>query len=300
MGTTAERVGRRLDPALVRVTGIDVARWRKVLLGVRERSREERLSLVAAGIAFWGTLALFPTLIVLVTVYGLASDVGEVQEQVDRILGSVSPEARTVVGEELESLAGSGGLGWGLAVGLVGVLWTASSGMASAIKAVAFAYGEEEQRPFLKLRALALAFTAAALAVILVLTGVVAVLPLAFDHAPWVLTVGRWVVMILLVAAAVAALYRFAPQRRHGGWEWAIKAALAVAVGWAALTAGFSVYARSFANFTATYGALTGVIVLMVWFYLTGLLVIAGAAIAAEMWRVVETGERTESGSSSR
>jgi membrane protein len=284
----AAAVGRALDPALRRTTGIDVTRWRLVLLGARERAREHRLSLVAAGIGFWATLALFPTLLVLVTLYALTSDAAEVQAQVDRVLGSVSPEARTIVGDQLQSLARSGGLGWGLAGGLVGVLWTASSGMASAIKAVAYAYGEEEQRPFLRLRALALVFTVVGLAVILVLTTLVAVLPLAFEDLGVVVIAGRWLVMILLVAAAVAALYRFAPRRRHGGWEWSIKVATVVAIAWAALTAGFSVYVRSFADLTATYGTLAGVIVVMLWFYLTGLLILAGAAIAAEMWRVVE------------
>jgi len=288
MSPSARSIGRALDRALRRATGIDASRWRLVLLGVRERARDQRLSLVAAGIGFWATLALFPTLIVLVTLYSLTADAAEVQDQVDRVLGSVSPEARTVVGDQLESLADSGGLGWGLAVGLVGVLWTASSGMASAIKAVAYAYGEEEQRPFLGLRALALGFTVAGLAVILVVTTLIAVLPRAFEDLGVLVAVGRWLLMILLVAGAVAALYRFAPQRRHGGWEWSIKAALVVAIAWAALTAGFSVYVRSFADLTATYGTLAGVIVLMLWFYLTGLLIVAGAAIAAEMWRVVE------------
>lgn len=291
MGHTIQAARTGLDAALRRITGIGALGWGRVLLGARERARRERLGLVAAGIGFWATLSLFPTLIVVVTVYGLASDAGEVQRQVDRVLGSVSPEARTVVGEQLRSIARSQGLGWGLAFGLVGVLWTASSGMASAIKAVALAYGEEEQRPFLELRALAVVFTLGALAVILVTTALVAVVPQALDRSGvWgvVFAIGRWAVMVALLCGAIAALYRFAPRRRHGGWEWSIKAALAVAIPWAGATAVFSLYVRSFANFAATYGALAGVIVLMVWFYLTALLVVGGAAIAAEMWHAVE------------
>jgi membrane protein len=291
VGHVVHAARTRLDAALRRITGLGTRAWGHVLLGARERARTERLGLVAAGIGFWATLSLFPTLIVLVTVYGLALDAEEVQRQVDRVLGSVSPEARTVVIDALRSVARSGGLGWGLAFGLVGVLWTASSGMASAIKAVALAYGEEEQRPFLKLRALAVAFTIAALAVLLVTTALVAVVPRAVDRSGvWgvVFAIARWTVMVALLSAAIAGLYRFAPQRRHGGWEWSIKAAAAVAIPWAGGTAVFSFYVQSFADFAGTYGALAGVIILMLWFYLTGVLVVGGAAIAAELWHAVE------------
>jgi membrane protein len=99
-------------------------KWHEVLAGAMERAREERLSLVAAGIGFWATLSLFPSLIVLVTIYGLASDGSEVERQVDRVLGSLSPEARTVVSRQLHSIARSAQLGWGLALGLAAVLWS--------------------------------------------------------------------------------------------------------------------------------------------------------------------------------
>jgi membrane protein len=166
--------------------------------------------------------------------------------------------------------------------------------MASAIKAVALACGEEEQRPFLRLRALAVAFTVVALVVVMLITALIALLPIAINGSGFwgiVLTIGRWGTMILLLSAAVSALYRFAPQQRHGGWEWSIKAALAVSIAWAGVTAVFSVYVQSFADFAATYGALAGVVALMLWFYLTGLLVVGGAAVAAEMWGIVESGD---------
>lgn len=276
----------RIEPAVHRVTGLPGSRWPRIFRGTRRRAREGRLSLVAAGIGYWATLSLFPTLIVLVTLFGLVSEAGEVERQVNRFLGSISPEARQVVGDQLRSIAGSGGLGWGLVAGLIGVLWTASSGMASVIKAVSMAFGEEEQRPFLRLRVLALGFTLAGAVVVLALLALATLLPLALEDAgPWgaVVSAGRWIVIVGLMAAAVAALYRFAPQHRHGGWEWSVKAALFVSVAWAVATGAFSVYVRSFADFAATYGALTGVIVLMAWFYLTGLLITLGAAVAAEM-----------------
>lgn len=274
------------------VTGLGVPEWARVLRGTRKRVKDERLGLVAAAFGFWGTLALFPALIVLLTVYGMLSEADEVQAQVERILGSVSSEARTVVTNQLQSLTRSGGLGWGLVLGLVGVLWTASSGMANAIKAVALAYGEEESRGFLALRLLALAFTAGALLVVGAAIALVGILPAAFGDGfgliGVLLSVGRWVGLVLLMAAAIAVLYRVAPRTRHGGWDWAIKGAVSVAVLWALMTGAFSIYVRNFSNYAGTYGTLAGLVILMFWFYLTGLLVVGGAAVAAEMWRVGE------------
>lgn len=297
MGSTWERVRPSVARLLTRATGLDVARWRRVLSGTQERMKEDRLGLVAATIGFWATVSLFPSLVVLLTIYGLVSETGEVQRQVERVLGSVSEEARSLVTRQLRWLVTSGGLGWGLVLGLVGVLWTASSGMANVIKAVALAYGEEEQRPFLRLRVLALAFTVGALVIVGVATTLVAVLPVALNggSGAWrvVFAIGRWGGLVLLLSLAISALYRFAPQTRHGGWEWAIKGAIVVSLAWAGTTALFSVYARNFSDYAGTYGALAGIIILMFWFYLTGFLVVGGAAVAAEMWRVGEAGPNT-------
>jgi membrane protein len=292
MGSTWKRVRPTVARLLTRATGLDVSRWRRVLSGTRERMKEDRLGLVAASIGFWATVSLFPSLVVLLTIYGLVSESGEVQRQVEGVLGSVSEEARSVVTRQLRSLVTSAGLGWGLVLGLVGVLWTVSSGMANAIKAVALAYGEEEQRPFLRLRALAIAFTIGALVVVGVATALVAILPVALNGGSeaWraALAIGRWGGLVLLLSFAISALYRFAPQTRHGGWEWAIKGAIVVSLAWAGMSALFSVYARNFSDYAGTYGALAGLIILMFWFYLTGFLVVGGAAVAAEMWRVGE------------
>jgi membrane protein len=302
MGSARERVRPTVARLLTRATGLDVAGWRRVLTGTRERMKEDRLGLVAAAIGFWATVSLFPALVVLLTIYGLVSETGEVQRQVERVLGSVSEEARSLVTRQLRSLVTSAGLGWGLVLGLVGVLWTASSGMANAIKAVALAYGEEEQRPFLRLRVLAIAFTVGALVVVGVATTLVAVLPVALNGGSeaWrvVFAIGRWGGLVLLLSLAISVLYRFAPQTRHGGWEWAIKGAIVVSLAWAGTTALFSVYARNFSDYAGTYGALAGLIILMFWFYLTGWLIVGGAAVAAEMWRVGEAGPNTPAVSS--
>jgi membrane protein len=266
-----------------RATGFDLADWRRIGSGTRARMRQERLGLVAAAIGFWGTISLLPSLIVLLTIYGLIAEVGDIQRQVERVLGSISEEARSVVTSQLRSVVESTGLGWGLVAGLVAVFWTASSGMANAIKAVALAYGDPQPRSFLRLRLLAIAFTLCSLVVASLAVGIAAGAPLAFD-VPWLAAAIRWLGLTLLVASAVATLYRFAPQRRHGGWEWAIKGALAVAVAWAAVTGAFSVYVRELSTYGGTYGALAGLVILMFWFYLTGFIVVGGAALSAEMW----------------
>jgi membrane protein len=281
---------KALERALRRVTGLGFEQLKGVAAGTLERTRRERLGLAAAGWAFWTTVALLPTLIVLLTLYGLVADADQIERQVASVLGSVSAETRTLVSDQLRSFSRSGGLGWGLALGLVGLLWTASNGMANAIKAVALAYGERERRRFLTLRLLALAFTVGALVMMGAGTAIVAVVPEALDRAGSPLGIAlsavRWGGLVVLVGTGVAVLYRFAPQSRHGGWEWVIKAALIVSATWAAMTGLFSLYIRNFSNYAGTYGALAGLIILMLWFYLTAFLAVAGAAIAAEMWEI--------------
>jgi membrane protein len=281
----------RVDDAFRHVTGLGVAEWHRVSRGTIQRSRRQRLALVAAGWAFWAAISLFPSLIVLITVYGLLAEAEEVQRQVGSILGSVSSEVRTLITRELRHVVRSSG-GWGLVFGLAALLWTASSGMANAIKAVALAYGEAESRSFLRLRALALLSTVGALLVVGSAIALVAIVPATLSDATGAtgLVVGalRWGGLIVLLTIGITILYRFSPRSRHGGWHWAVKAAVLVSIGWAGVTATFSVYIRSFSSYANTYGALAGFIILMLWLYLSAFLVVTGAAVGAEMWRVGE------------
>jgi membrane protein len=164
--------------------------------------------------------------------------------------------------------------------------------MANAIKAVALAYGEAESRSFLRLRALALLSTVGALLVVGSATALVAIVPATLSDATGAtgLVVGalRWGGLIVLLTIGITILYRFSPRSRHGGWHWAVKAAVLVSIGWAGVTATFSVYIRNFSSYANTYGALAGFIILMLWLYLSAFLVVTGAAVGAEMWRVGE------------
>ncbi len=279
------------DGPLRRLTGLGVDDWRRVARGTIERSGRERLALVAAGWAFWATISLFPSLIVLMTLYGLLAEADAVQRQVASILGSVSSEAETLITRELNRVVRSSG-GWGLAFGVVTLLWTASSGMANAIKAVALAYGEAESRSFLRLRTLAVAFTVGALLVIGAAIALIAILPAIVDVGTTDLfvVVLRWAGVVALLTGGITILYRFSPRSRHGGWHWAVEAAILVSIAWAGVTTAFAVYIRSLSSYADTYGALAGFIILMVWLYLSAFLVVNGAAVSAEMWRV---GERT-------
>lgn len=278
-----------------RVTGIGIDRWPAVAKRIWERAREDRLPLVAAGVGFFFTIAVFPALIALLTVYGMAFDAQDVQQQVERVLGDVSSELRTIVVERLRSFVTSQSLSIGLFAGLAGLLWSTSSGIHNAMKAIVVAYDENERRGFVKMRAIAIGFTVAGLIVAGIVAFLLTVLPAVLRDSPlpdWLIGFLRWVLAALLLTGAASSLYRFATQERHGGYEWALKAAAGATVVWSLMTLVLSYYVQNVANFAETYGVLAGVIVLMLWMWLSALVFLVGALVAAEMHR--ESGDRDD------
>jgi membrane protein len=248
------------------------------------------MPLMAAGVAFWLFLALFPTIIAVITVYGLVTDPRQAASEVQEIVAALPEIARSTVTGEVESIAStrSETLTVGLVGSLLAALWAASTGTMYLIKATNNAYGEDEQRGFLKLRAIALLTT-------LVLVMFVAVSIAALTVLPWLLeglglgmvaTVAtqllRWLGLVLLFAMGLALLYRYAPNRNNAQFRWISVGAVTATGLWVLGSGAFSFYVSNLGNYNRTYGAVGGVIVLLLWLYLTSLVVLVGAEINAE------------------
>lgn len=266
-------------------------RWKKLLKRVKERTGEERVSLLAAGVAFFGLLSIFPALIALVAVYGIVAQPEKVTEQLASLLEALSPEARDIIVEQLADIAaGSTGLlGVGSLVAVVGALWTASRGVANLLKAINAAYGVDETRSPVKLRAIALISTAVTLLLAVVAMFAIAILPpLLGDVAPdttvgVLVAGGRWVLLVAMVATALALLYRHGPNRRPVPWSWALWGAGGATAIWVIGSALFSLYVSRFGQFASTYGALAGMIIFMLWLYLSAFVVLLGAVVDSQL-----------------
>jgi membrane protein len=281
--------GRQAEnPAQVPAKG-----WKDVAARVKAEVKEDRVSLLSAGVAFYSLLALVPALAALISLYGLVGDPAQVQKRVTDLMGAAPKEARQLVTSQAKSIIeGSGGkVGLGLAVSILLALWSASSGMSHLVEAINLAYDEGEGRGFVKRRALALGLTIGGVVFVLLAIVVIAVLPaaLAQSSVPSVVRVAvsvlRWPVLGVLLLTALGVLYRVAPDRDDPRWAWVSPGAIVATVLWLVGSILFSIYTANFGKYNETYGSLGAVVIVMLWLLLTAFAVIVGAELNSEVER---------------
>lgn len=285
---TAERDrGRRATkPSQIPARG-----WRDVLLRVKDEAREDNLSLLAAGVAFFALLALVPALVALVSLYGLFADPADVQRQVEDATRALPQEARALVVQQLENVVDSSSTGLGLTAlaGLALALWSSSSAMKHVIVAINTTYDESEQRGFVKLRSLSLLLALGAIAFFVVAIFVITFLPSVLseiglgDAGRTALELLRWPVLVAAMIAGLAVVYRVGANRDDAEWRWVSWGAVFATAGWLVASLLFSFYTSRFGSYNEMYGSLGAVIVLMLWLFVTALLVLLGAELNAEM-----------------
>jgi membrane protein len=269
---------------------IPAAGWLQIGRRVVREVRQDHLSLIAAGMAFFALLATFPALTLLVAIYGLLADPTTIQEQISVLRPLLPRNAFDLIADQLESLLASptSTHGLGVVVGLLLLLWGSASGIQTLIKAVNLAYDEEETRSYFRLRALALALTLGALVFLLVSLSGLALLPtllasLGLDDATTeLLMMVRWPLLGVVFLGSLAVVYRLAPDRRAPKWRWVTLGSVAALIVWLAGSGLFSLYVRTFGRYSDTYGALGAAIVLLLWFYLSAFAILLGAEINAE------------------
>ena len=265
--------------------------WKDVLLRVKEELGDDNLNIVAAGIAFYVMLSIFPALAASVAIYGLAADPAAVRDAIASLSGVLPPSALTLVEEQLRGLVESAPstLGWGAAVSIAVAIWSASKGAKALIAGVGLAYDEEETRGFLKIQGLSLLFTLGIVVGAVVSVALIAVLPNVTDRlglgptGTIVAFVAQWLFLFAMIQVALNLVYRFAPDREDARWRWISLGSFIVGGLWIAASGLFSWYATSFASFNETYGAIAGVIVLLLWLQITFFLILLGAELNAEL-----------------
>jgi membrane protein len=265
--------------------------WFQIVKRAWKESKNDSVPLLSAGVAFYAFLAIVPTLIAVVMIYGLVSDAGDVAEQVEAFGEALPTSAEELLTEQMTTLATASerSLSVGLVIALVFALWTASGGISNLITAVNVAYDEEQKRGFVKSRALALGMTVGAIVFMVVAVALVAAIPVvldALDVPGWVkaaVEVGRWLGLVVAVLIALALLYRWAPDRDAPKFRWLSIGAVVATVLWVVGSIGFSVYVDNFGSYGRTYGSLAGVVVLLLWLWLGAFATLLGAEINAEM-----------------
>jgi membrane protein len=264
--------------------------WKQIVKRAWAENKADNMPIIGGGVAFFGFLSIFPALIALVSLYGLVATPETVAQQIEDISAQLPESAADLIGEQLNAIVANSGsaLSISLVVSILAALWSASGGVGNLVTAINIAYDEVEARNFLKLKLLSLALTLGAVAFVIVAFGLLAVVPAVLEALPLGIVgtilaqVGRWLLLLAMFAGSLAVLYRVAPDRDAPRLSWVSLGAVVVTVIWAAVSVGFSLYVDNFGSYDKTYGAIAGVIVLMLWLYLTCYLVLLGAEINSE------------------
>ncbi len=279
--------GRHAD----RPTDIPTSGWKDVLRRVKDRIGKNHVGLIAAGVAFYGLLALFPAITALMALAGLVLEPPEVIAQIESLATLIPEQAADIIMTQGVAVVGTqkGGLGLTMILGFGLALYSASKGVGSLMEGLNIAYDEDEKRGFIKLTLARLGLTL--LLIIGLVTGLGGTLAvpavLSFVELPGgletVLGLVRWVILGGLALGGLAALYRWGPSRENARWRWLTPGTVVACALWLVGSLGFSIYVGNFGSYNETFGAMAGVIVLLMWLWLSAYVVLMGAALNSEI-----------------
>jgi membrane protein len=226
----------------------------------------------------------------MVSLYGLVADPADVAAQLQTIERILPGDVRTILDGQLRAIGGArpGALSLGLLLSIAGALWAASGGMKALIDAVTIAFGVPQPRGFLRVRAVSIGYTLLGIVLLALSVLLVAVIPAVLDGmglgaaAAWAIDVGRWPALALFASTALARLYHHAPMR-GGRPRWITWGSALATVAWLGVSGLFSFYVSRFSSYNETYGAIGGVIVLLMWLFLSAFVILLGAEVDAEL-----------------
>jgi membrane protein len=261
------------------------------LRDLKEETDRDRVLPVAAGVTFYALLAVVPAISALISIFGLVLDPIDVPDLLAPITAFMPDEAEKVITNQAARISGKSNndLSLTVLVSLAIALWSANGGTRALIEALGIAYNVEESRGFLHRVLVSLGFTLAAIALVIVLATVVAVLPfLVAQLGPVgedIILLLRWPAVLLLLLGVLAAVYYWGPNRADAVWSWITPGAVVAAIGLVAASAGLGWYVTNFGTYDETYGSLAAVVILMLWIWLSTVMVLLGAEINAELDR---------------
>jgi membrane protein len=265
--------------------------WKDILIRTYQQLDEDRVLPVAAGVVFYGLLALFPAITALVSSYALFAKPSTINDHLSLLSGVLPGGAFEIVKDQVDRVLAKGEvkLGFAFAVSFLLAVWSANGGMKALIDALNVVYEEKEKRGFFKLNAISLGLTFGALVAVLLAIGAVVALPIVLNIiglgsiTEALLRIGRWPVLVLMMLFGLAVLYRFGPCRRAPQWRWLSVGSVFATAAWLAGSAILSFYLANYADYDATYGSLGAAIGLMVWMWMSTIVVLVGAELNSEV-----------------
>ncbi len=265
--------------------------WRDIMVRTYRQIGEDRLLAVAAGVVFLGLLALFPAITAIVSLYGLFADPATVNDHLQALSGALPRGAYSIIHDQVVRVTANsdGKLTLGAVFGLLIALWSANAGVKAVIDSLNVVYEQKEKRGFFRLNGISLTLTLGAVLFVLGALALVVIFPLAMEglglngQTEGLVAWARWPGFMAVMLVALGLLYRYGPDRRGARLQWVSVGSVFAAVTWALGSGGFSLYLANFADYDATYGTLGAAIGLMMWMWLTTIVVLVGAELNAEI-----------------
>ncbi len=261
--------------------------WWDIVRRVYGKIEQHNLSLISAGVAFYFLLAIFPLLAGTISLYGLIFSTEDLQSHFLTLLNVVPPESRGILEEQMESLMDKSNatLSWGVLFSLLLTVWSSSKGANALITACNITYYESRNRGFFKALLARIWFTCSGIGVVIIALLTMTVLPKWIswltgyeisDHSvKWI----TWPVLLLIFNVTLAALYRYGPHRARAKWRWVTPGSFMATVLWLLATYAFSLYLSSFDTYDRTYGSVGGIIVLLMWLFISAFIILLGAEL---------------------
>ncbi|HET7715874.1 MAG TPA: YihY/virulence factor BrkB family protein [Bauldia sp.] len=265
--------------------------WKDIFWRTYQEFNDDRLMTIAAGVVFYVLLAIFPGMVVFISLYAIFLDPKTIGQLLATAEGIVPDEAFGLLQTEIMRIASksTGALGITSLAALAVAVWSANSGTKSIFDALNIVYEESEKRSFVRLNLISLAFTLGAIVFLVVAAALVIGVPLVLgewgllDTGTIVLSLLRWPILFALLAGALSLLYRYGPSRNEAKWRWITPGSAFASLIWLIASLLFSFYLSNFADYTATYGSLGAVIGFAMWLWITFIAVLLGAELDAEI-----------------
>ena len=273
-------------------TEVPKAGWLDILSRTKQQLGEDNLTIVAAGVAFYGFVAVVPSLAALVSIYGLVADPSNVGDQITSLASILPDEVVPLLREQMLRITSNNeAAGIGAIIGVLIAIYSSASATKALISGLNIAYDETERRSFLKLNLVAIVLTVGGIIAAVLAIALVAVLPSLLERmnvtgkVELLLNIARWPILVGGFITSLAVVYRYGPSRNDAKWKWVSPGAIVAGLLWLLGSGIFSLYVSKFASYDKTYGPLGAVVVFLMWLFISALAVLIGAEFNSELER---------------
>ncbi|WP_339879229.1 YihY/virulence factor BrkB family protein [uncultured Algoriphagus sp.] len=273
------------------ISKLSLSEWKSILLKVKRRIGENNVVIVAAGVGFFGFLAIFPAMMALISIYGFLIDPKEIEEQVSNISSMMPEQTHEILQYRVDNFIKPEGesLGWSTFLGILLGIWIGNLGTKSLFRGINIAYGTSSKRGIIKNNGLTLLFTFGAIILIILSAALIVAFPALIekiglpDKISCLISWMRWLVMGIVLVGSIGLIYNFGPKRKRPGFKWVLPGAVIATFLWLIASWTFSFYLRNFWNLSEIYGSISAVIFLMLWLFISTFIILLGAEINYEI-----------------